>query len=81
MTQAVARDCMAEAIVMLEREHEILSGGRILLHVHDEVVLDCPIVEADTVRNWVEGALQCVPPWAEGLPLKADVSILERYSK
>ena len=72
--QAIARDCLAEAVERLEA-----AGYPVVFHVHDEVVVDVP--EQD------EGALEAVCrilaqpiPWAPGLPLKAD-GWVDRYYK
>lgn len=65
-TQAVARDCLAEAITRLEA-----NGYRVVFHIHDEVVIDRPgATEADLDR--VTAIMSEVPDWAEGLPLSAD---------
>lgn len=66
ITQAVARDCLAEAITRLEA-----AGYRVVFHVHDEVVIDRPgATEADLDR--VTEIMSVVPDWAPGLPLAAD---------
>lgn len=66
ITQAVARDCLAEAITRLEA-----AGYRVVFHVHDEVVTDRPGgTEADLDR--VAEIMSVVPDWAPGLPLAAD---------
>lgn len=66
ITQAVARDCLAEAIDRLEA-----AGYRVVFHIHDEVVVDRPgATEADLDR--VTEIMSVVPDWAEGLPLAAD---------
>ena len=66
ITQAVARDCLAEAIDRLEA-----AGYRVVFHIHDEVVIDRPgATEADLDR--VTEIMSVVPDWAPGLPLAAD---------
>lgn len=65
-TQAVARDCLAEAIERLK-----VNGYNTVFHIHDEVVIECPNgTEADLDR--VVEILSVTPEWAEGLPLNAD---------
>lgn len=63
--QAIARDCLAEAIERLEA-----AGFPVVFHVHDEVVIDCPKDKAD-LDEVVKIMTQPVP-WAPGLPLNAD---------
>ena len=63
--QAIARDCLALTIEKLEA-----NGFPIVFHIHDEVVIDCPINKAsldDVVKLMTEPI-----PWAQGLPLNAD---------
>lgn len=65
LTQAVARDCLAEAMLALEAE-----GYRIVAHIHDEVVCEVP----DTAEYNLEKAVEIMTrnvPWNEGLPLSA----------
>ena len=62
-TQAVARDCLAEAVERLEE-----AGYPVVFHVHDEVVIDAP---TDCLDQVVE-IMKENPSWAKGLPLNAD---------
>ncbi len=63
--QAVARDCLAQAIESLEKE-----GLSVVFHIHDEVVIDC---RADTATlDDVVNIMSQPIPWAPGLPLNAD---------
>jgi len=73
-TQAVARDCMAHAMTRLHA-----AGYKIVMHVHDEVVLEMPYgqgSEAEVAEIMSQGA-----PWAAGLPLVADGYETEYYKK
>ena len=63
--QAIARDCLAQAI-----EHLEAAGLPVVFHVHDEVVIDCP-PSAATLENVVQ-IMNSPIPWAPGLPLGAD---------
>lgn len=74
ITQAVARDCMAHAMTQLRA-----AGYKIVMHVHDEVVLEMPYgqgSEAEVAEIMSQGA-----PWAKGLPLVADGYETEYYKK
>ena len=67
VTQAVARDCLAEAIERLEA-----AGFPIVFHVHDEVVIDIrPYAEDDAMLEQVCSIMKQPPAWAPDLPLNA----------
>ena len=65
ITQAVARDCLAEAINHLEA-----AGYPVVFHIHDEVVIDAG-PGRDSLED-VVAVMRQVPSWAPGLPLNAD---------
>ena len=64
ITQATARDLLAEAMWRMER-----AGLDIVGHVHDEAILEVP-VGAVTVDDVVK-IMSVNPDWADGLPLNA----------
>lgn len=87
LVQAVARDCLASALVRLDH-----SGFEIVAHVHDEVIIKGPSewwdyeacrpstagVEAfRRVRDIMSADL----PWAPGLHLRAAGGVVDRYRK
>ncbi len=65
ITQATARDLLAEAMHRME-----LAGLNIVGHVHDEVILEVP-KDKYTVEE-ICGLMRQNPKWAAGLPLDAD---------
>lgn len=65
VVQAIARDCLAVAIEHLEE-----AGFPVVFHVHDEVVIDCPVDKADLDK--VVQLMTLPIPWAQDLPLNAD---------
>ncbi len=74
IVQAVARDCLADAMLRVDA-----AGYPIVMHVHDEIVME--------VKNGF-GSLEEVNkimgqtiPWAKGLPLRADSYETEFYKK
>jgi DNA polymerase len=74
ITQAIARDCLAESIARVAA-----AGYQTVMHVHDEVVLDVPEARAD-----LEGVCKLMGEpisWAPGLLLKADGFLCRFYKK
>lgn len=62
IVQAIARDCLAEIIRRVEA-----SGHQIVMHIHDEVVLDAPMtVTVDEIYDMMSKPIS----WAPGLILK-----------
>jgi DNA polymerase len=51
----------------------------VVLHVHDEIVLESDHPEQDAER--LLNIMRTPPDWAAGLPLDAEVSIMSRYGK
>ncbi len=74
ITQAVARDIMAEAMLRVDK-----AGYDILFTVHDEVVSETE-VDFGSTEEYVEILTQ-LPDWAKGFPLKAEGWSGERYRK
>lgn len=65
ITQACARDCLAESVERLEG-----AGYPVVFHIHDEVVIDAPPGH-DRLQDVV--AMMSRPPtWAPDLPLRAE---------
>lgn len=62
IVQAVSRDILCSAM-------RTLRNYRICGHVHDELIIECPI---DTNVSEICEMMGRTPPWAKGLPLCAD---------
>ena len=71
ITQAISRDILCCAL-------RNLSGYRIVMHVHDEVVIEAP---CDADLKTICEIMSRSPPWAEGLELRADGYICDYYRK
>ena len=66
--QAIARDCLADAIERLEA-----AGLPVVFHVHDEVVIDvAPWADEQTMLKKVVDIMRTPLSWAPQLPLNAD---------
>jgi len=72
ITQATANDLLRHALRHLEG---------VVLHVHDEVVVECLKEDSERVAAEVERVMCAPPAWAAGLPLGAEVKIMKRYGK
>ena len=74
IVQATARDLLAEAMLRLRD-----AGLEIVMHVHDEAVLEVPIGHSSV--DEVCALMAEAPAWADGLPLRADGYECEFYKK
>ena len=74
IVQAFCRDILAEAMLRLEE-----FGHEIVMHVHDEAVVEDKIGAIDL--HDIESKLSIVPAWAEGMPLEAEGWQGRRYRK
>ena len=75
IVQAIARDCLANAILNLRE-----AGYRINFHIHHEVILEIPRDGSQSLEEAIR--LMCrAPGWASGLPLNADGFVGDYYKK
>lgn len=81
ITQAVARDVLFDLILKIEKMTAKGWPGKLVLHVHDEVVLEVREKHADRVLADVEHLMGTPPTWAPGLAVKGVGGIMERYGK
>lgn len=72
--QAMARDCLAEKLPVLEN-----AGYPLVLHVHDEGGIDAPR-NPDTLKHICDIMSQPIA-WAPRLPLRADGYVTDFYKK
>lgn len=76
ITQAVARDCLCDA---MKRMYEALI--KILMHIHDEVVNESKDADAAATLERMNKIMAVSPVWAKDLPLKGDGYISKYYKK
>jgi DNA polymerase len=74
--QATARDVFAENILHVED-----ADFPILFHVHDEVIVEVPIAQAEAAKTEIERLMSLCPHWLEGCPLGAEAIVAEHYLK
>jgi hypothetical protein len=72
VVQATAHDLLREALRVLDD---------VVLHVHDEIVLEVPQYDAEAAARRLEDVMQTAPDWAAGLPLVAKAKTLLRFGK
>lgn len=73
IVQATARDILVEAMRRLES-----AGYQIVMHVHDEAVIEAP---ADSSLEDICAIMGQTPAWAGGLLLRADGYVCDFYQK
>lgn len=76
LTQAIARDCLAESMLRLDA-----AGFPIVCHVHDEVICEIPETDCDKTLARATAMMGEEISWAKGLPLRADGYCTKYYMK
>ena len=75
-SQGLARDIFSDMLLRIEA-----AGHQIILHVHDEVVIECAENEAEKVLAECLEIMSTPPAWIPDIPLSAEGAILDFYSK
>lgn len=73
-TQSLARDIMAHGLWLAENDSELTP----VLTVHDEIICEC---DEPAAADRLAGLMASPVPWAEGLPLAAKGTPMDRYGK
>ena len=76
VVQATAHDILRHALRRLDEE-----GLFTVAHIHDEVVVECDVGDAERVAKRVHTIMVDNPAWATGLPLAAEGKTMLRYGK
>lgn len=72
VTQAVARDILADSLLALEA-----AGHDVVLHVHDEALIETDTATVEEIEELMVNA----SPWAAGMPIAAEGWKGTRYQK
>nr|PLB80763.1 DNA polymerase [Actinomyces sp. UMB0138] len=75
IVQAVARDLLVNGMQIIAGQ-----GHQIVMHVHDEVIIDEPLNSGFTIEDACR-LMSKLPVWAGGLPLTADGYECDYYRK
>lgn len=75
IVQAIARDLLVTGMKNVAE-----AGHQIVMHVHDEIVIDEPLDSGFTVEDACQ-LMSKLPTWAGGLPLTADGYECDYYRK
>lgn len=67
LIQAIARDCLAESMTKIQK-----AGYHIVMHVHDEVIVEVPAENAEGHLKRIEDLMGESIEWVPGLLLTAD---------
>ena len=76
VTQRMARDVLAEAVVRLEN-----AGLPVVFHAHDEVILEVDIGSREDAKREAEKIMRMAPKWAPDLPLGVEGDFADTYVK
>ncbi len=76
LVSAICRDLLAAALVRCERE-----GLPVVLHVHDEIVVEVPLSQADDALRRLLTIMSTPPNWATGFPIEVEGFWAHRYFK
>lgn len=74
LIQATCRDLLALCALSLDKK-----GALIVLHTHDEIVIEVDKAKAPAATKAMEAEMKFVPSWAAGLPLHAACEATGRY--
>jgi len=73
--QALARIIIGHQMIDVAKQYKVV------LTVHDSIVVCVPEEELDEAQAYVEACMRKTPPWAEGLPLDCESSTGKSYGE
>jgi DNA polymerase len=71
VAEGVCRDLLVDCMLDM--------GNFVVLHVHDEIVLEVPEARGEQARAKMQEIMRTPPEWAKGFPLWATCSVMRRY--
>lgn len=74
--QATARDIFCDLMLAIDQ-----AGHQIIMHTHDEVVIECDAGEAEDRLKDVLAIMSRPPEWIPAIPLAAEGQVTEVYTK
>lgn len=77
-SQALARDVFSD---MLCKINEIGNGVDLIMHVHDEVVVEVDADKAEQALDQITKIMSTPPEWIPDIPVSAEGQILTKYEK
>lgn len=76
ITQAVARDLMADAMLRMDA-----AGLPLVATIHDELIAEVPTPQASPAFSQMKSIMSNGPRWSRGLPLGGEGFVAARYGK
>jgi DNA polymerase len=76
LSQGLARDIFSDMMLRIEE-----AGIKIIFHVHDEFVIECPEQDAQSTLDSTLKIMSEPPSWIPDIPLAAEGKILQHYQK
>lgn len=73
--QAVARDTLVHYM-----KRAMQQGLDIMAHIHDELMVECPLKHAVRVEQIMLECFASTLPWMKGLPCAAETTVWRRYA-
>ena len=71
--QSLARDIIGEHLLAVARKYKVV------MTVHDELVMVCPDDEVDNCVEYVRECMQSSPEWCLDLPLDCEIGVGDNY--
>jgi len=75
-SQALARDIFSDMLLRVNA-----AGHKIIMHVHDELVVEAPADKAEETLSDVINIMSQPPTWIPDIAVEAEGSIQDRYEK